>query len=695
MMSDRAFEQSWSHTRKVLSNLYAALPIAVSSAGPPLLFGLRLWASVCLALYVAFYLELDKAFWAGTTAAIVCQPQLGASLRKGWFRMIGNIVAAVVIVVLTACFPQDRIAFLGLLALWCGVCAFVSTLLRNFASYAAALSGYTTAIIASELLGATGGGSPDVFLLAVTRASEVCIGIACAGIILAGTDLGGARRRLVPLLAKLVAEITGGFAGMLAQTGRQLPDTQPLRRELARRVIALDPAVDRAIGESSDLRYHSQTLQTAVYSLFAALDGWRVVAAHLSRLPEGVARQEAQSVLRNLPPELRSAPEAVASARWIADPLGLLRICEGALRTLLAQPTSTPSLRLLADQTAKLLAGVLYVLDGLALLVNASAQPLAGRHKLRLSEPDWLPALVNAGRAFVTIGAAALFWVVTAWPDGASAIAFAAIVLLLTSPRGDQAPAAAMQFMIGPTLGMLLAGIAGFAVLPALSTFPSFCIALGLFLIPMGFGVYYSRGPFVAVFTGMPLFFVALLAPANQMNYDTVQYYNSALAVFAGCAAAAVSFRLLPPLSPALRAHRLLALTLRDLRRLVTDPPLRTSDDWEGLMYGRLAALPDKAEPLQRSQLLAALSVGRAIIQLRHIVSGLGGTEELDAALAAVAGGKSVRARARLARLDRQLASHSGVDSEDALTIQARAQLLVLSEALAEHRLFFDLGANA
>src|SRR5262245_54851113 len=40
----------------------------------PLLFGLRLWASVCLALYVAFWLELDNAVWAGTTAAIVCQP---------------------------------------------------------------------------------------------------------------------------------------------------------------------------------------------------------------------------------------------------------------------------------------------------------------------------------------------------------------------------------------------------------------------------------------------------------------------------------------------------------------------------------------------------------------------------------------------------------------------------------------------
>ncbi len=141
---------------------------AARAAGPPLLFGLRLWASVCLALYVAFWLELDNAFWAGTTAAIVCQPHLGASLRKGWYRMIGTLVGAVAIVVLTAWFPQDRALFLVALALWCAACALVATLLHNFASYSAALAGYTAAIIAADELGATGGPNADaVFLLAV------------------------------------------------------------------------------------------------------------------------------------------------------------------------------------------------------------------------------------------------------------------------------------------------------------------------------------------------------------------------------------------------------------------------------------------------------------------------------------------------------------------------------------------------
>ncbi|HEY2532006.1 MAG TPA: FUSC family protein, partial [Xanthobacteraceae bacterium] len=129
---------------------------AASVVGPPLLFGLRLWASVCLALYVAFWLQLDNAYWAGTSAAIVCQPRLGASMRKAWFRMIGTLAGAVAIVLLTALFPQNRVAFLAGLAIWGAACAFVTTLLRNFAAYAAALAGYTAAIIASDQLGATG-----------------------------------------------------------------------------------------------------------------------------------------------------------------------------------------------------------------------------------------------------------------------------------------------------------------------------------------------------------------------------------------------------------------------------------------------------------------------------------------------------------------------------------------------------------
>src|SRR5713101_3613093 len=197
-----------------------------AKAAPSLLFGLRLWAAVCLALFVAFWLDLDNPFWAGTSAAVVCQPQLGASLRKGWFRMVGTVIGATMVVVLTACFPQDRVAFLGFLALWGSLCVFVATLFRNFASYAASLAGYTAIIIAADVLGATGGPSDEVFMVAVWRTTEICIGIACAGVVLAGTDLGGAPRRLAAALVDVAADIAGGLSRTLALPG---PDAMATR----------------------------------------------------------------------------------------------------------------------------------------------------------------------------------------------------------------------------------------------------------------------------------------------------------------------------------------------------------------------------------------------------------------------------------------------------------------------------------
>ena len=667
-----------------------------AKAAPPLLYALRLWAAVCLALFVAFWLELDNPFWAGTSAAIVCQPQLGASLRKGWFRMIGTVVGATTIVVLTACFPQDRIAFLVLLALWCGFCAFAATAFRNFASYSAALAGYTAAIIATNNLGATGGASSDVFLLAVTRASEICIGIACAGVVLAGTDLGGAQRRLAESFANLAAEIMGRFGRMLALAEAQLPDTNAERREFARRVIALDPIIDQALGESSHMRYHSPNLQTAMYGLFGALDGWRGIATHLSRLPEAARRQGARIILRSLPAELRSIPEAGSPVLWIADPLALHRVCEGAVRTLIALPSDTPSLRLLADETAKLLAGMLHVLDGLALLVDAPHHPSPGARGFRLSEPDWLPAMINAARAFLAISAVELFWVATAWPNGGSAIVFVAVLVLLLSPKGDLAYGGSLAFALGTAGAVVCAAAIKFAMLPALQTFPAFCAALGLFLLPAGFAIAVSRQPTVtAVLTAMAFNVIPLLAPTNEMNYDTAQYYNSALAIVVGCGVAPLAFWLLPPLSPALRVRRLLALTSRDLRRLAIAPVLPTPDYWEIRIYSRLIALPEKATPLQRAQLLAALSAGTEIIGLRQMATHLGTTAELDAALNDIALGHSTKAIAKLRQFDDRLASTREIGTGATMALRGRGRVLIISEAIAEHGHYFDAGAPA
>jgi uncharacterized membrane protein YccC len=605
--------------------------------------------------------------------------------------MIGTSIGAVAIVVLTAWFPQARAPFLVALALWSAACALVATLLHNFASYSAALAGYTAAIIASDELGATGGPNADaVFLLAVYRASEICIGIVSAGIVLAGTDFGGAQRRLAGLFAALSAEIMGRFTGMLTLAGPEMPKTLPVRRDLVRRIIALDPVIDVAKGESAQIRYHSPVLQMAVDGLFAAMVNWRTVAVQLARLPDDEARRGADAVLRIIPQELRSAEHGVP-AGWMADPVRPRQACETAVRTLIALPAGTPAVRLLASQTAKLLAGISDALNGLVLLVDSPVRPLAPHLGFRLRVADWLPSIVNAGRAFVAIGIVELFWIVTEWPNGALAITFTAISVLLLAPLADRAYAAAMGFMIGIALATIFAAIIAFAVLPGLETFEAFSIAIGLYLIPTG--ALMAQPWQSVIFAAMILGFVPLLSPENQMSYDTVQFYNGALAIVTGSGAGALSFRLLPPLPPAFRTRRLLAFTLRDLRRLATGRIPWAADDWEGRIYGRLSAMPDAAEPLQRSQLIAALALGTEIIQLRHIVPRLGLGTDLSAALEALARGNGAIATTRLARLDDRLASLPDAGSEASLALQARGSILAISEALIAHAAYFNAGA--
>jgi hypothetical protein len=157
--------------------------------------------------------------------------------------------------------------------------------------------------------------------------------------------------------------------------------------------------------------------------------------------------------------------------------------------------------------------------------------------------------------------------------------------------------------------------------------------------------------------------------------------------------AAALAFRLLPPLSPALRAGRLLALTLRDLRRLTTGPIPRTANAWEGLVYNRLSALPDQAEPVQRGQLLAALTVGMEIIRLRRVGRRFDLNVELNAALDVVARGNSAVAIERLDQLDGTLAALPSATPGAWVRLRARGSILAMSQALAQHAAYFDSGA--
>jgi uncharacterized membrane protein YccC len=662
----------------------AALAEWLRGATPTLLFGLRLWASVCLSFYVAFALELSEPSWAATTAAIVCTPVLGASLRKAPFRMIGTVVGAIAIVILAALCRQNREGFLVGLALWCAACAFLATLLTNFAAYAAALSGYTAAILAIDVLGPVGSTNGVIFMFAVNRAIEICLGILCAGVVLVLTDLGHSRRKLAAELASVSTAIMDGFADCFLTASRDFAKSQGLRRDLLRRVIALDPVIDAAIGEASDLRYRSPVLQRAVSGLMETISAWRKAAYEIALNGNAATASQANAVYNELP-RARLSLDATGS---VTKPAELRDACCQAVRVLTHFNAESPSQRLLADSAAQGLLGLARALNGLTGVVDPGDMvPVKGTARLRVA--DWLPASINALRAFLSIGAISLFWIASAWPSGVFAITFCAVIVVLLPLQGDLAYSASMTFLKGCVLSTGVAAVLVFAVLPRATTFPSLCLALGLALVPLGFGLARSRNSLFYFAASVNL--LPPLSITNAITYDASQFWNNSIGILVGIAVGALAMRILPPLSPAIRTSRLLALTLVDVRRLAKRVSTQGRDDhWESRGVARLVAMPEQAEPIERAELIDAVAVGREIVRLRCVAPRFVPGAMVDAALQAVAEGRSGEAIEHLKDIDARIAALPIAKSGKRILLRLRASILVMSGQLAQFGSYFD-----
>jgi hypothetical protein len=96
--------------------------------------------------------------------------------------------------------------------------------------------------------------------------------------------------------------------------------------------------------------------------------------------------------------------------------------------------------------------------------------------------------------------------------------------------------------------------------------------------------------------------------------------------------------------------------------------------------------------PLQRAQLLAALTVGSGIIYLRQVMHQANLGANVGPALAAVADGHSVSAIAHLSRLDKVISAEAIRDVERQKISRMRASILLVSEALTRHAVYFDAG---
>jgi uncharacterized membrane protein YccC len=616
----------------------------LAKVSPLVLYGLRLSASVILALFVPYRLELDSGFWSGITAAVVCQPSLGSSLSKARVRAVGTFVGAIVILLLTSAFPQNRLGMLIGLALWIGVCGFFATILRHFASYGAALAGFTTAVIFADVINAPG----DTFIVAAARTSEICVGIASVAVVVMLTGVGSGRRRLAENLSHVAQQTAAGLANTLA-IGPDTAESRSRRRDLIRNVIELEGLIEEAKAESPDLRHRSKILQAGMEGLFSAISAWQGIANHFNVVWDDVGRRDAAG--------LRPMVMEATGGAWIDHVECVREACNSTARRVLTIPVNEVTTRLLVDHVAEALLDLQRVANALVLVVAPGKEtPDIGGSRDWLFTPDILPAAVNGLRAAAIVLATEVFWVQTAWAGGQAVVTFAAVSVTVFSPNADLAYRSAIGYSTGTILAAVLAVFVNFAILPGQEDFAGLSLTLTCILVPLGA---LAAGPWEKALTaGLVINFVAILSPTNPPNYNDLGHFlNSAFAIVVGTIATAAAMRLLPPISPAWRARRLVALTARELCAMAVAARWPSRTEWINRVCWRLQAMPAQATPEQLSHLELALSVGEALIYLRNSRRKLSGCTTLDLAFASLAAADQASASALLsdfiARQDR------------------------------------------
>ena len=100
-----------------------------------LLFSLKSFVAAMLALYLSSRFGLPRPFWAFMTAYIVAHPLASHVRSKALYRFVGTLLGCAATVVLVPSLSGSPELLSLALALWVGLCLYVSLLDRSARSY--------------------------------------------------------------------------------------------------------------------------------------------------------------------------------------------------------------------------------------------------------------------------------------------------------------------------------------------------------------------------------------------------------------------------------------------------------------------------------------------------------------------------------------------------------------------------------
>ncbi|WP_436872796.1 FUSC family protein [Kosakonia sacchari] len=561
-------------------------------------YALRNGIAMCLALTVAYYLDLDEPYWAMTSAAVVSFPTVGGVISKSLGRIAGSLLGASAALIIAGQTLNDPWLFLFAMATWIGFCTWACAQFTNNVAYAFQLAGYTAAIIAFAMVDVTD--ITELWDIAQARVCEVILGILCGGMMMMILPGNADGTTLLSALKKMHARLLE-HASLLWR-----PETTD----------AIRTAHESVIG---------QILTTNLLRIQAFWSHYRF--RRQNSLLTWLLHQQLRmtSVISSLRRMLLNWPDAPENLRPVLE----------QLLSVLAHPSAD------ALTVARIIAPLapgesddyrhhafwqrlryfcrLYLTSSRWLARVENASPVSSYTPPRspglMRDTDNAEALWSGIRTFCALSLVGAWSINTQWESGSAALTLAAISCVLYSV--SPAPFNSLTLLLRT---LILLSLFSFMVKFGLMVQISELAVFLLFLFPLltTLQLLKLQMPKLAGLWGQLIVFMgSFIAVTNPPVYDFADFLNDNLAKISGVALAWLAFAVLRPGSDARKSRR----HIRTLRRSFVDQlsrvPQLSEHEFESVVYHHISQLSHSQDAQARRWLLRW---GVVLLNCSHVV---------------------------------------------------------------------------
>ncbi|MGL3211386.1 FUSC family protein [Bradyrhizobium sp. BR 1433] len=588
-----------------------------------LIFALKTFAASMLALVIALAIDLPRPYWAMATVYITSQPLAGATSSKAFFRVIGTLVGASVTVALVPNLVNAPELLCLAIALWVGLCLYLSLLDGTPRSYVFMLGGYTVALIGFPSVAEPG----SIFDVALARVEEISLGIICASLV------------STVVFPRSVAPAVGGRIRSWLSDARRLSRDVLLDRGTGetRRAQRLRLATD--IVEIDTLATHVAYDRLADAGTVRGLGEVRLRMLMLLPIITSIEDRLAalgEAALRRQP-ELQRLIGDIAA--WIVDE-DRQRQSGEQIRTAIAERRSaldgiapreriiTISLLLRLRELVDISADCRALGDAIAAGRDISTVPLtfhpeSGAAPVR--HRDHGMALWSAAGAAVAILICCGLWIATGWADGASAPMMAAVACSFFAAQ-DEPARSIRAFGLFSLVAIVIVAIYQFALVPGISHVEVLIAALAPTFLLYGFLI--ARPKTAPIGMALAANTATLLALQSTYSADFASFANTSVAFFLGVVIAEIVTRIARGVGAEWIAKRLMTSSWQALAVAAERRGHGDRAQFAGLMLHRLGLLVQRIAFISESDRrdadsLVQLRIGLNIIDLRRARYGL------------------------------------------------------------------------